>query len=395
MTRRIDIQIIGSQALEEELTSASEGLDDLQFVLRTETELGRGVETVRDRAPEICVIDLEGSLESILGASEELTRTAAGTLLVGAYRPDSAQALERHDDWIGLMRSGLRDFLRRPVSSQELADVLERQVLGQTAQQATGRVACFAGNKGGVGKSTLAVNSSVLLANRHPGRVLLVDASMQLGSCAAMLDLEPQATIVDAARELYRLDETLLRSLAEEHESGLQLLAAPRDASESGLLDETSLGRILAVARRAYDWVVIDTFPLLDNLALTVLDFSDRVWVATSSGVPAVRGVASYLSLIERLGVPRERVRLVLNGVQRPFPGALNAGSLEERLGRPIDVQVPHSRRFLVSNDSGRVMVQGAPGWSRPKRAISRIAKDLESLPLRRAAAKQVPELSA
>lgn len=390
MTRRIDIQIIGSKALEDELSSASESLDELQFVLRTEPELGRGVETVRDRAPEICVIDLEGSLDGILGASEELTRTAAGTLLVGAYRPDSVQALERRDDWIALMRAGMRDFLRRPVSSQELSDVLERQVLGQAAQQATGRVACFAGNKGGVGKSTLAVNSSVLLANRHPGQVLLIDASMQLGSCAAMLDLEPTTTVVDAARELYRLDETLLRSLAEEHESGLHLLAAPRDASESGVIDETSLGRILAVARRAYSWVVIDTFPLLDNLALTVLDFSDRVWVVTSSGVPAVRGVASYLGLIERLGVPRERIRLALSGVQRPFPGSLGPGALEERLGRAIDVHVPHSRRFLVSNDSGHVLVQAAPAWSRSKRSISRIAEDLETLPHRRNAVTSV-----
>jgi len=96
------------------------------------------------------------------------------------------------------------------------------------------------------------------------------------------------------------------------------------------------------------------------------------------------------LGLIERLGVPRERIRLALSGVQRPFPGSLGPGALEERLGRAIDVHVPHSRRFLVSNDSGDVLVQAAPAWSRSKRAIGRIAEDLETLPQRRNAVTSV-----
>ncbi len=59
---------------------------------------------------------------------------------------------------------------------------------------ALGRVVTFISNKGGVGKSTLAVNAAVGLALRHPGRVLLVDGSIQMGVAAALLNVQPETT---------------------------------------------------------------------------------------------------------------------------------------------------------------------------------------------------------
>jgi Flp pilus assembly CpaE family ATPase len=71
-----------------------------------------------------------------------------------------------------------------------------------------GRIVAFESNKGGVGKSTLAVNIACGLAERHPDRVLLVDASFQMGACASMLDLQPPTSMADAHRERQRLDTT-------------------------------------------------------------------------------------------------------------------------------------------------------------------------------------------
>ena len=73
--------------------------------------------------------------------------------------------------------------------------------------------ASFLSNKGGVGKSTLAVNVATALALKHPDDVLLIDTSLQIGSCAMLLDIKPTTSIVDAVRERDRLDETLLRHL--------------------------------------------------------------------------------------------------------------------------------------------------------------------------------------
>ncbi len=391
MKRRLDVQVIGGgEALAGELRAALEGLDGVQARVSSEPELQRGVEAVRDRSPELAVIDVDRDPLAVRVAAEELHRTAPGTLMVAAYRSEAGDALEQRDEWIGLMRAGVRDFLRRPVSAGELDEVLGRQVLGARTGSATGRVVSFVGNKGGVGKSTLAINVATLLARRNPGRVLLLDASLQLGVCAAMLDLEPEATLADAARELYRLDETLLRNLVTDHESGLDLLAAPRDAAEAAAIDDAALGRALAVARRTYDWVIVDSFPLLDGIAMTSLDLSDRVWVVTTASVPTVRGTAAFLRVLERLGVPSERVRLALNGTQPRFAGSLGARDVESRLECPVEVVIPFSKGFLAAADLGQPYGLAAGRWSRVSRALRTIVDDLESLPVRGAAAAEV-----
>jgi pilus assembly protein CpaE len=348
--------------------------------MSSEEEMNRGVELVRDRAPDIAVLDVEGDPAGALSAAEELTRSAPGTLLVAACRADTGTAFDGRDDLIALMRAGVRDFLRRPISARELDEVLMRQVIGSRKGGATGQVVCFAGNKGGVGKSTLAVNAAAMLARRHPGRVLLVDASLQLGVCASMLDLDPETTLTDAARELYRLDETLLRNLAVEHDCGLELLAAPRDAAEAAAIDETAFARILSTARRTYDWVIIDSFPLLDGIAMTGLDLAARVWVVMTSAVPTLRGSASFLRIIDRLGVPPERVRIALNSPQPRFAGALSMGDVADRINRRVDAALPFNKRILVAADLGQPFGLRRQPLSRTQKALHTIVKDIENL---------------
>ena len=104
-----------------------------------------------------------------------------------------------------------------------------------------------------------------------------------------MLDLTPTTTLVDAVRERDRLDPTLLRQLTALHEpSGLRVLTAPGDALEGAEIDDESLSRILHLAQRTFRYVVVDTFPSLDNTATAVLDLASTVCVVVQGLAPAV-----------------------------------------------------------------------------------------------------------
>ena len=248
----------------------------------------------------------------------------------------------------------MKDFLRRPVSSSEVAELLrriERSALRQTGR--VGKIVSFVSNKGGVGKSTLAVNAACGLAMRHPGGVLLVDASLQMGDCASLLDLTPTASLIDAARESGRLDETLIRQLAMPHSSGLHLLAAPPDPIEAGEMDDEVLTRILTLARHTYDFVLVDTFPMLDRAMVAVLDLSDRAYVVLENVVPTLLGGVKFVEVLQGLGVSRQRQRIVLNRYTT-LPGSVQPADVAERLG--------------MQRRSRRSLRQSA-WWSRPTRA--------------------------
>src|SRR5205807_5210981 len=143
-------------------------------------------------------------------------------------------------------------------------------------------------------------------------------------------------------------DETLVRQLATPHPSGLHLLAAPASAVEAAEIDDQVMARILNLARRAYDYVFVDTFPMLDQVMMAVLDLSDRVYIVLESVVPTVLGVARLLTLLEHLGVPAERVRLILNRYTGSTDN-LKPAEVEQRLGRPIEHVLPYHKNVIVA----------------------------------------------
>ena len=265
---------------------------------------------------------------------------SADTTVAAVYRPDSFE-----DDaseatvLIEALRGQVQDILRRPLSSSDLEQLLDRVDRGVVASDPSppGKVISFISNKGGVGKSTLAVNTACTLARRHPDRVLLVDASLQLGVCSGMLNVDPSTSIRDAVRERHRLDESLLKQLCVRHDCGLHLLAAPADAIEASEVDEDAISRILTLARRAYDFVVVDTFPLLDSGVMAMLDLSDLVLIVFQGTVPNVIGTARLFKVLDGLGYAPSRWRVVLNHNIQRHSGSLRRDDIEERLGRPLD----------------------------------------------------------
>ncbi|HEX4147757.1 MAG TPA: AAA family ATPase, partial [Pirellulales bacterium] len=281
---------------------------------------------------------------------------------------------------IEAIRFGVRDFLRRPLSRNDVEQLLTRLDERRTHDnRAQGKMVAMMSNKGGVGKSTLAVNAACGLAQRYPGQVLLVDLSLQMGVCASMLDLEPDTSLINAVRERNRLDETLIRQLAVPHESGLHLLAAPANAVEGAEVDDEMVTRILMLARRAYDFVVVDTFPVVDRVVMAVLDLSDRVYVVLENVVPSLLNGRKLLELFDGLGCPSHRRRIVLNRYTTTA-GCLKASEVAMQLGCDVDYVIPFDRKALLAANTGQPFVLTAGRFSSLGRATRALVEDLDGV---------------
>ena len=134
-----------------------------------------------------------------------------------------------------------------------------------------------------------------------------------MGVCAVQLNLQPEATLVDAWNERDRLDEQLLRQLMTEHESGLHVMCAPPSAIEAAEIDDAFLSRVLLMARRTYDYVIIDTFPMFDRTVMTILDLCDQSYIVVENVVPTLQMVKGFFTLLEEFSIPLEQQRIVLN----------------------------------------------------------------------------------
>ncbi len=389
MEHTIQILVVGEdEGLPIEFESALQGITSRRCMTSYARDYRRAEELAVSRQPHLICVDMEQDFDGLKQFSQEVHQLLPDTTVAAMYRPDQISS-ERSESAVVIdgVRSNVQDFLRHPLSSTELRQLLDRLESPRNHKLSSyGKVVSFMSNKGGVGRSTLAVNTACLLAMQHPGRVLLIDASLQLGDCTVMLDMVPITSIVDAVREKGRLDETMLRQLSLSHRCGLHVLAAPSDAVEGAEIDGESMYRILNLARRTFDYVIIDTFPILDNIALSVLDLSDLVYLIMQGTAPNVIATSRLLPILEGLGIPKEKQRLVLNQNYPSFTGNLSPSDIEERLLRQFDHTFPYESRLIVSSNAGEPLSLGRTHRFGFSRSLKRMLSEIEDLNFNKAA---------
>ena len=280
------------------------------------------------------------------------------------------------------LRFGLRDVIQAPFSAEEIHQVLrdsERRSKRRIAPVApvepvgpkAGRVITVASAKGGSGKTVTATNLALLLArDAGPGKVAIVDADLQFGDVCLVLQLEPKLTIFNAAQEIDRLDESLIDSLLTKHVEGVSVLAAPL---EPAFADEVSTAVLIEVVTRLrdkFEYVVVDTASLLDELLLSLLERADDVIFIVDMDLPSVKNAKLALETLRLLKFPSSKIKVVLN--RSNAKARLDEGEIERSLKMKISASIPSDGLVPASVNEGRPVVLSAPR--------SKVAKGFESV---------------
>ena len=344
-------------------------------------EVRAAADAARSYQPELIIVELTSDMRSLGVLADELSAASPDSSIVAVFRPDQLPGnVAESTVMIQALRLGVEDFIRRPISSRDLEQLLARRLQRRSREpQTLGRTVSFISNKGGVGKSTTAVNVAAALAEKYPERVLLVDGSLQMGVCAAQLNLQPKTTLVDAWRERDRLDELLLRELTTKHASGLDLLAAPKAAVDALDLDDAIVSRVLMLARRTYDYVVVDTFPLFDRVVMAILDLSDAAYIIVENVVPTMQTVRGFFELLEDVEFPSAKQRLVLNRFTKSG-GNPGQSEVETYLDREVNYIVPLDRAVVQAANIGQPFVLSSGRFSKSAKAIRAIVEEIEAM---------------
>lgn len=367
-------------SLDDELRSAVDTTGQIRPVFHFCSELRKTIAAARDYQPSIVILEISDDFETLRAVVDETIAAVPEATIVGVYKVDRLpQSMSESGTMMRALRLGMEDFLRRPVAGSDLSQVLARRITPRRKQRtATGKVVSFISNKGGVGKSTASVNVAVELAIRCPDRVALIDGSLQMGVCATQLDMQAETTLVDAWRQRERLDEQLLSQMMSVHESGLHLLAAPSSAIDAAEIDDAFLSRILLLARRTYDYVIVDTFPLFDRTIMAILDLSDHAIIVVENVVPTLQTVRGFFELLDEVDFPSSRQRVLLNRYSTRAGGP-STQEVSRYLGREADYVIPYDRSVVLAANTGRPFVMGARRWSKAIKAVRAIADDIQS----------------
>ena len=366
-------------SLKTEAEQALSGKRRHSIIVHEAHNLTLSVDLTRDLSPQFVIVDVANDLDQFKSYLHEIQAVSPQTIIAGVFHPSILDEENLDSIFVEGMRAGAQDFLRRPISSKDLGQFLDRPYPALLQAQSTvATTIAFLSNKGGVGKSTLAVNVATRLAQKHPGEVLLIDASLQMGVCAPMLNLRPETSLLDAIRERQRLDSTLIRQLATPHSSGLELLAAPPNAVSAIEIDDQLMTRVLNLARRTYRYLVIDTFPLFDRIVMSVLDTADLAYIVLDNVVPTVLSVKHLLELLDNLGHPEERRRILVNRMTS-VTGHPTRQDIQMTLDRPIDYVFPYDKQVLTAANLGQPFAMRRSRWSKLDKQLQAMVQEIEA----------------
>jgi len=234
-----------------------------------------------------------------------------------------------------------------------------------------GQLVTVFSTKGGAGKSVVATNLAVALAERSEKPVCLVDADLQFGDIAVMLKLAPQHTIVDAVSALDRLDASMLQNILVTHEdSGLLILPAPLEPAFADQIGASEMVQIVEVLRRFCSFVIVDTPAYFNDVVLGLIESSDEVLLIAGMDIPNIKNVKIGLQTLRLLNTPMEKLRLVLNRANSKVK--LDVAEVERTLQVGADVLIPSDIVVPQSVNRGVPVVQSHPR--------SGVAKALEEM---------------
>ena len=227
------------------------------------------------------------------------------------------------------------------------------------------RIIAIANQKGGVGKTTTAVNLAAALS-RTPKRVLLVDLDAQgnatMGSGVDKREL--QASTCDVLLEEIHAADAIVRT-----PEGLDLLPGNTDltAAEIELMDEDGreqrLKRALDPLRERYDYIIIDCPPALSLLTLNALTAADSVLVPMQCEYYALEGLTALLQTIDALkarlnpGLEIEGVLRTMFDVRNNLANAVSAELVNHFGDKVFRTIVPRNVRLAEAPSHGQSIV--------------------------------------
>ncbi len=205
-----------------------------------------------------------------------------------------------------------------------------------------GQIVSVFAAKGGVGKTTIAVNLAVGLTRFYGRKTLVIDGDLAFGDVGVRLNIASNKSLFDIASG-GDVDFNSLADALVQHNSGVSLLLRPSTPAMSERIDIESVSRVLYAYKALFDFVIVDTFPALNELNHRILDASDRIIVVTTPEISSVYSTYRFLEVAESLG-HAHKVLVVLNRAN----SGLRLDALERELGMNVDCTVISAGRTVV-----------------------------------------------
>lgn len=310
-----NIAIIYDRAeFEQELSGTLTGDEGYKILVSAKLD-NKTLSKIEYKSPDIIIIYTEETDIRIVDLIERLYITKRGcAILVITKSTDVEQANLA-------LEAGANKVLAAPIDTKLLKNSIKLSVNKEKSRLTTDNVTDKAtflsktisifGTKGGVGKTTLAVNLAVALARKRK-KVAIIDLDLQFGDVGIFLDIDKADTISELLEENNDPDINAIKGYMPIHSTGISVLLAPKSPEYAELIKGKQVEKIINNLKDYFDYVIIDMPPAFNDISLVALENSSAVLFVTNLDISSLKNTKVSFNIISSLGF-LQKVKLIFN----------------------------------------------------------------------------------
>ena len=312
-------------------------IENLDFVseVKLYDDFTRGYEDIKLAENPLVILDIS---EDFAGLDE-----IAGKLKLVTSKIIITSVNYSTNTIIKALRLGAKEFLPKPVLREDLVRVLSMLAsISPENEVSQSKIITVYSNKGGIGKTTIAVNLAAELAKVTKDKVALVDLNLQLGDISTFLNLNPPFDVNYVIRRLIDKEENILIKGFEKYKDlSLYVLSDPSYIEQSESITTQQITTLFSALKKVFPYIVVDMSSNIDPISLKILDSSDWIMFTTIVNIPAIRNAQRCLNLFRSRKYPSNKVKIVINRYMEN--DEIKIEDIENTLGESVYWKIPNN----------------------------------------------------
>jgi len=319
-------------------------------VIENTNNLDVGFTLAERHQPAIILLSIDLETGEGLALAELFTTEFPMSSVILVTKSDNKKVL-RH-----ALQVGAKDVINIPIESEKLFKILNRVIDNeekrkrlftvQKKERPQFKTITVFSTKGGVGKTTVALNLAIAIRKLTAKRVVLMDLDFASGNAALMAGIDCKHSIKDLIDEFNNLDKEMIDSYCVSHPSGIKILPAPTLPEFAGFIEAEHIEKILGLLAQVFNYVIIDAPSYLHDTVIPALEQSQDILLVTTIDLASVLNLKQALDLLTDLSL-RPKVRIIANKVG--YTGGFKVDDLENELGMKVRAVIPNNEKQAIN----------------------------------------------
>ncbi len=291
--------------------------------------------------------------------------------------PDSNVILIGTENDIALYRKlvsmGLSEYYAGTPSMEDLSEIIQG-LYSETDASSLGSVISFIGSRGGVGSSSLAINTGYAIGHLFNENVTLVDLDLSFGTAALSANLQQKQSVVDALSQPNRLDDVLMARFLLKYDDNLSIVPAPSVLGANYGIQMEAFHVLLKILRQMSSYVLLDLPHQWLPWISEVLTESNEVVLTAYPDLASMRDVKNFIETLSPMRGVGSPPKLVFNRVGASPRSELSAKDFEEPLKMKFEASIPNDSNVFGTAMNNGVMIHQANPNSKVSGEINKLA---------------------